>query len=114
MPAGDLYYFTLVVPDVGQARAFYSGLFGWEYENSGPESVHIPNTTPFGGLAGGAAEAGIRLYFTVDDVDTAVARIRELGGEATDTREVDSGWIADCRDDQGVPFSVGKLRPEYQ
>ena len=76
--------------------------------------MHIPNTTPYGGLAGGAAEAGIRLYFTVDDVDAAVARIRELEATLRITCEVDSGWIADCRDDQGVPFSVGKLRPEYQ
>ena len=58
MPAGDLYYFTFVVPDVDQARAFYSGLFGWDYENSGPDSLHIPNTTPYGGLAGGA-EVGV-------------------------------------------------------
>lgn len=111
--AGDLYYFTFVVPDVDRARAFYSRLWGWTYEDSGPDASHIPNTTPYGGLAGGATEAHTRLYFAVDDVDAAVARIRELGGEATDTQEVASGWIADCKDDQGLPFSIGKLRPEY-
>ena len=74
--AGDLYYFTFLVPEVERARTFWSGLFGWQYEDSGPEASHIPNTTPYGGLAGGAPEAGIRLYFSVDDVDAAVAKIR--------------------------------------
>ena len=32
----------------------------------------------------------------------------------TDTQEVSSGWLADCKDDQGVPFSIGRLRPEYR
>ena len=112
--AGDLYYFTFLVPEVERARRFWSGVFDWEYEDSGPDASHIPNTTPYGGLAGGAPEPGIRLYFAVDDVDAAVAKIRALGGEATDTQEVSSGWIADCKDDQGVPFSIGRLRPEYQ
>ena len=112
--AGNLYYFTFLVPEVEQARTFWAGLFGWKYEDSGPEASHIPNTTPYGGLAGGATQPSIRLYFAVDDVDAAVAKIRVLGGEATDSQEVTSGWIADCKDDQGVPFSIGRLRPEYR
>jgi len=111
--SGDLYYFTLVVPDVDRARAFWSGLLGWEHEGSGPESSHIPNTTPYGGLARGD-EPAIRLYFSVDDVDAAVETVRALGGASSGVREVQSGWFADCTDDQGLPFSVGKLRPEYR
>src|SRR5262245_34231597 len=110
--AGDLYYFTLVVPDADRARSFWSGLLGWEYEDSGPDSSHIPNTMPNGGLATGD-EPSIRLYFGVDDVPAAVEKVRALGGESTGVKEVRSGWFADCTDDQGIPFSVGKLRPEY-
>src|SRR4029453_4751245 len=36
--AGDLYYFTFLVPEVDRARTFWSGLFGWEYEDSGPDA----------------------------------------------------------------------------
>ena len=57
---------------------------------------------------------GKKVDVSTADVDAAVAKIRALGGEATDTQEVSSGWIADCKDDQGVPFSIGRLRPEYQ
>ena len=30
------------------------------------------------------------------------------------SNDMRSGWFADCADDQGVPFSVGKLRPELR
>ena len=30
--AGDLYYFTFVVPEVERARTFWSGLFGSKYQ----------------------------------------------------------------------------------
>ena len=52
--------------------------------------------------------AGELYYFTLP-----VARVRELGGEAQDVRKSASGWWSACRDDQCVPFTIGKMRPEF-
>jgi hypothetical protein len=54
-----------------------------------------------------AGEAGPpRVFFGVDDIEAGVARVRELGGEAGEPQEIESGFMAECRDDQGVPFGL--------
>jgi predicted enzyme related to lactoylglutathione lyase len=109
--AGEVYYFTLPAADLERAKQFYGDLFGWTFEDSG----HITNTRqPPGGLDPSPNEPHPTLYFRVDDVQAAVARVRQLGGEATDPVESASGWHASCRDNQGTHFSIGKLRPEYE
>ncbi len=108
--AGELYYFTLPAKDLQKAKSFYGGLFGWDFEDGG----HIKSIAgPHGGLHAGADHTHPVLYLRVDDVEAAVARVRELGGEAQDVQESASGWWSECRDDQGVPFSIGKMRPGF-
>ena len=49
--SGDLGYFTIPVPDMKRARAFYGGLFGWEFAPDATDAyAHVTNTTPPGGL----------------------------------------------------------------
>ena len=108
--AGELYYFTLPAPDLDKAKSFYGGLFGWEFEESG----HIKNIAdPHGGLRGGRGDTFPVVFLHVDDVASAVERVRTLGGEADDVQESPSGWWSACRDNQGVPFSIGKMRPGF-
>ena len=104
----QLYYFTIPAPDGDKAATFFGALFGWTVDGG-----HISNANPAGGIAPGAAGDPATLYFAVDDVAASAARVRELRGTAGDVQEGSSGWWADCRDDQGTPFSIGKLRPAY-
>ena len=113
--SGHPTYFELGVADADRARAFYSGLFGWRMD-PGPsgngytiETGGVP-----GGLHGGDAEAAPYLFFGVEDVDAAVARVRELGG-GVDEGELGGddeesvarfGRFRLCRDDQGSPFGL--------
>ena len=53
------------------------------------------------------------LYFRVDDIDTAVARVRELGGQVLSVGEYDSGGNAECVDDQGQRFDLFRAKPGY-
>ena len=77
---GDIGYFTLQVPDVARAEAFYSALFGWRpVPGSLAEGRHIENVTPPGGMMGGQDRADVTLYFRVADIQAAAARVRELG-----------------------------------
>ena len=105
--AGDLVYFVIPVGDGERAQAFYGDLFGWGFEPGNvPGGYQITGSTPPGGLYGGGEGSRPLVYFSVDDIQAATARVRELGGEADEPQQIASGWMADCRDDQGTHFSL--------
>ena len=106
----ELGYFTIPVADMERGKAFYDGLFGWQFE-PGEGYAHIGNTTLPGGLHAGGEGPSPKVWFRVDDINAAVARVRALGGEAADPAQSDSGWHTDCRDDQGIRFSLWQPAP---
>ncbi len=102
---GDLVYFWIPVPDSGRARAFYGALLGWEFgPGNSPDGLQVTNVAPRGGLRGGDEASHPHVCFQVDDMDAALARVRELGGEADEPQEIASGSYVSCRDDQGTHF----------
>jgi predicted enzyme related to lactoylglutathione lyase len=112
--AGELSFFELGVDDVERGRTFYEGLFGWRFD-SGPSGGGFVIDTPDvpGGMHGGDAGAMPYVFFRVDDMDAALARVRELGGQIDDTDvEGDQESVARfgrfklCKDDQGSPFGL--------
>ena len=111
---GDLYYFTLPVHDLSRAQAFFTAVLGWQFPD--PQQGHIANiSAPPGGIATVTGDASTRaqLWFVVDDIHAAVAKVRELGGSATDPVNYDSGWSADCVDDQGTTFNLSVPAAKY-
>jgi predicted enzyme related to lactoylglutathione lyase len=54
----------------------------------------------------GGDASGPELYFMVDDLEAAVARVRELGGEADEPQPTEGGRFSSCRDDQGARFGI--------
>ena len=112
--AGEVAFIELGVKDWEGARAFYEGLFGWTFE-PGPSgqgySFRTPNVP--GGVHGGDPGAAPYVFFAVDDIDAAVAQVRELGG-TIEEMDVDGdaeqqekfGRFKLCRDDQGSPFGL--------
>jgi uncharacterized glyoxalase superfamily protein PhnB len=109
---GDIGYVTLRVPDAERARRFYGALFGWTM-HGGPEGFHIASITPPAGIQDRVETPDMRVFFRVDDIDSVVARIRELGGEVLSVANHDSGGNAECRDDQGLPFDLFRPRAGY-
>jgi len=111
---GDLYYFTLPVHDLSRAQAFFTAVLGWQFPD--PQQGHIANiSAPPGGIATVSGDASTRaqLWFVVDDIHAAVAKVRELGGSATDPVNYDRGWSADCVDDQGTTFNLSVPAAKY-
>ena len=104
---GEPSYLELGVPDVGAARQFYSALLGWQVTDMGGGGS-VETATLGVGIHGGDPDAHFEVFFTVPDLDAAVARLLELGGEALG-RINDSGdwgrWV-ECRDGQGVRFGL--------
>jgi uncharacterized glyoxalase superfamily protein PhnB len=111
---GDVGYLTLQVPDGNRARAFYEEVFGWSTDaGHEPGSFHISSITPPSGIHGGPATPEFRVFFRVDDIESAVARVRAAGGEVLSTTDYDSGGNAECRDDQGLRFDLFRPRAGY-
>ena len=111
---GDLYYFTLPVHDMAKAQAFFAAVLGWQFDD--PERGHVVNiTAPPGGVRQVEPDASTRpeLWFVVEDIHVAVAKVRELGGTAQDPVLYDSGWSADCVDDQGTTFNLSVPAQKY-
>ena len=111
---GDLYYFNLPVHDVAKAQAFFGAVLGWQFAD--PSQGHVTNiSAPPGGVSEieGAAPTIPQLWFVVDDIHAAVAKVRERGGQAGEPVLYDSGWSADCTDDQGTPFNLSVPAAKY-
>jgi predicted enzyme related to lactoylglutathione lyase len=117
-PHGTPIWFELNTPDIAAASDFYAAVTGWSVAPS-PMAEHggyLIASTPAGDGVGGImtppAEApgfpGWVVYFGVDDVDAAAARVTELGGAVAfgpmDIPHV--GRFALVRDPQGVTFTV--------
>ena len=56
---------------------------------------------------GAESEPGtLFICYMVDDVDAAVIRVRDAGGDAEEPTDEPYGRVASCTDDQGTPFAV--------
>jgi predicted enzyme related to lactoylglutathione lyase len=119
---GCLCMNELATPDLGAADAFYAGLFGWRMEVSEPGPGEPPMALIYRGDAlnasAGVAQPGEpahwRPYFTVEAVDGAVARTRELGGQVLlEPIAIPDGRIAIAADPQGAVFAFfeGEVDP---
>lgn len=108
---GSVVYFELPTGNPETAQAFWGSLFGWQFESGNfPGYDMIPNATPLAGMDSSSGPAPIRVFFGVDDVVAAAAKVRGLGGEAADPVELPSGWFSRCTDPQGVAFTLWQDR----
>ncbi|GAB2657280.1 hypothetical protein GCM10027271_14820 [Saccharopolyspora gloriosae] len=96
---GDIDYLTIATPDSARAKAFY-GAVGWGFAADGWQ---IEGVRPMAGLHGGQPH-DVHLCFRVDDLDAALDRVREHGGEAGEPQDMPYGRLATCADDQGHRF----------
>ena len=84
--AGQMVHVEFPAGDTAKASEFWGSLFGWKFESYPGPSEYL--MTRFSDNQGGAIygadgdERGARVYFDVDDINTGIARVKELGGEA--------------------------------
>jgi predicted enzyme related to lactoylglutathione lyase len=111
-----MVHFEIPVDDTEKSRAFWGGLFGWQFEAyPGPSEYHMARVDDSSGAAITNMEPGKRgprVYFDVDDINASAAKVKELGGESDDPAPVPSmGWFATCKDDQGNEFGLWQIDP---
>jgi predicted enzyme related to lactoylglutathione lyase len=107
--SGRLTHFELTVAHPQRASEFFRSLFGWDPQPRLGGSFFFIDGSPSGGLVGAATPAPARIYFDVDDIEAAVARVRALGGSAQPIESAAGyGRWCHCRDDQGTEFGLYK------
>lgn len=108
--AGEMVHLEIPSDDTTKAREFWSGLFGWTFEQyPGPSEYHMTRINEQSGAAISQepGKRGPRVYFDIDDINAGVARVKELGGEAADAMPVPGmGWFTTCNDAEGNEFGL--------
>jgi uncharacterized glyoxalase superfamily protein PhnB len=105
---GEAGYFTFQVPNAEAAKTFYGGVLGWQFSpGRTPGGWGVEGSGLEGGLWGGPGRTdGWKLMYAVDDLEAALARVRELGGQAGEAERQPYGLTADCVDNQGIEFGL--------
>ena len=106
---GDVSYLSYEVADSTAFRAFYSRVLSWTFQpGRTDDSWQVEQTHPMAGVDGGATQSVTVAMWTVQDIDAAVARVREAGGTIIDEpSQTPYGKSAQCTDDQGTRFYLG-------
>lgn len=124
---GTFCWTDLTTTDQEAAKAFYSGLFGWDAFDSPMGDGAVYSMMSIGGRGVGAIapqpaqqrDAGVppmwNSYVSVESADASLARARELGGtvhaEAFDVMDV--GRMGVIQDPQGAFFMVWEPGQHY-
>jgi predicted enzyme related to lactoylglutathione lyase len=107
---GDLCYITVETIDSARTRAFYGDVLGWEFTPGRvDDGWGVVDSAPMVGMHGGNDAVTVVPMYRVDDIDSAVARVRSAGGTSTDPEVQPYGISAECVDDQGTRFYLGQL-----
>ncbi|MFL6136394.1 MAG: VOC family protein [Frankiaceae bacterium] len=93
---GDICYASIWTADADRAAELLADVLGW-------------GDAPTQGISGGHERGTLFCCYAVDDVDAATDRVRTAGGSAGEPRQEPYGMVADCVDDQGMPFAVCEL-----
>ena len=112
-PEGTFCWIDLGTVDAGAAKAFYGGLFGWEFDDlptgdKGTYSICRLDGKAVAGLYDRAEEQHWGSYVKVGDADRATGRARELGAEVL-VEPFDTpggGRVATVRDPAGAAVSL--------
>lgn len=105
---GDVAYASLQVGDTRRTAAFFSLVLGWELEPDDSIAGSVPNQA----VRASDGEPTLFLCLSVADAGEAVRRVRAAGGSAAAPEERPYGIVADCVDDQGMPFAVWQATAE--
>jgi len=107
---GKIVWFEIPAAETSRAKEFYGSLFGWQFQASEDMDYHM-TFEGGGGIYGGSEDKGVKVYFGVEDMQAALDRVRELGGEPGEPQEIPGfGVYALCTDTEGNSF--GLLRQE--
>lgn len=101
-------YVEFAAEDLGAIKIFYGEVFGWEFQDWGPDYVSFSSA----GLEGGfnsvqkPAEGTTMIILYADDLEASEARVVAAGGEVTERHEFPGGRRFHFRDPAGNVLGV--------
>ncbi len=119
---GKFVWHDLITEDMEAVKRFYSGLFGWTFEQSSGArgndytlaksgGVYVAGMVPMATPADGSNISRWLPFVSVDDVDAAVARSTAAGGRiAAPARDLPLGRVAAIIDGQGAVVGLARSR----
>ncbi|MFJ3956368.1 VOC family protein [Arthrobacter sp. NPDC090010] len=114
-PEGTPTWVDLGSDDVEAAKAFYTGLFGWEYLSGGEEAGgYVLAQLDGKAVAGLGSKQDPQMptvwttYLAADDVDATTIKVGDAGGQiiAPPFDVMDSGRMAIASDTAGAAFGI--------
>lgn len=106
--SGRVSFLEIGSADVGATRTFFGEIFGWPCHDDA--WLQTPDLKT--GTHGDDPAPQIYVYFHVDDLPAAIARVTEAGGEASaPTDEPGFGRFSNCRAPGGISFGL-HTKPE--
>jgi uncharacterized protein len=113
---GRVSWHELLAADWQKAFAFYGELFGWQKAGTGIDTADGYRVFAAGGRTIGGMSTKRQTdpvpywvyYINVDDIDSAVARVKTAGGRIFESPiQLPGGsWVARCGDPQGGAFAI--------
>jgi predicted enzyme related to lactoylglutathione lyase len=104
---GDVANVTMTAPDARRAKDFYEAVLRVPFSPSHGGAWRADQVTPALGIwPSQGAEPEVQLSYRVDDIATAVERVRAAGGHADEPVRRPFGFLAECTDNQGTTFRL--------
>ena len=94
--------------DAERSAAFFQRVFAWDFHPMGEGGGWFQTPTIRVGLHGADPQPQIYVFFNVPDLEQAMARVRDAGGEAEPPQAETPGFgrFSSCRDPQGIRFGL--------
>jgi len=106
---GDVVHVSLRWPDADRAHRFYADVLGWSYLDDG----RVDGSSVSIGFWEEQQPTVICAY-AVDDLDTALDRVRAAGGVLGAVEDAPWARVCRCADDQGTPFTLHEIDPDAE
>src|SRR5882724_6928661 len=113
-PENKIDYLELPAIDIEGSKRFYSAVFGWKFEDHGPEYTSFSDGRLTGGFTSHepAPSKGILIVIYCADLNGAQQRIREAGGTVVkDTFSFPGGSRFHFADPNGNVLAVWSEQP---
>lgn len=120
---GKVVWHDLMTEDLDAARKFYSGVFGWTFDNYSARpgrgryaiarlgNVYVAGLVPVASRSDGKKISRWLPYVSVDNVDRAVARATGAGATiAADAQEIGFGRVAAIIDPEGAVIGIARSK----
>jgi uncharacterized protein len=124
---GSVLYMEFPSLNVDRATRFWSGVMGWNFGTRVFEhyDYRMAQIAPDAAVAvQPAVEQGPNVYMETSDLDSALNRVKELGGTAGEIRDIPHlltaelpsaalhGRFAGCKDSEGNMFHLWQRNPQ--